>query len=123
MMIRIKRRWLPGFALLAFTIGVGTGSRVLIRAATPGSSVGNYPVFEVDTTFPKLPNNWVLGNVAKVSVDRHDNVWIIHRPRTVPEGKTAAPPVVEWDAKGKFLQAWGGDGPGYDWPDAEHNVF
>ncbi len=110
-------------ALAAFVIGAGTSSRVLVRAATQDSSVGNYPVFEVDTTFPKLPNNWVLGNVAKVSVDRHDNVWIIHRPRTVPEGQTAAPPVVEWDAKGKFLQAWGGDGPGYDWPDAEHNVF
>jgi DNA-binding beta-propeller fold protein YncE len=119
----MKSRWLASFALVAFVIGTGTSSLVLIRAATQGSSVGSYPVFEVDTTFPKLPNNWVLGNVAKVSVDRHDNVWIIHRPRTVPEGKSAAPPVVEWDAKGKFIQAWGGDGQGYDWPDAEHNVF
>ena len=81
------------------------------------------PVFEVDTTWPKLPNNWVLGNVSKVAVDQHDNVWFIHRPRTVPEGKTSAPPVVELDANGKFVQAWGGEGAGYDWPDAEHNVF
>jgi DNA-binding beta-propeller fold protein YncE len=65
----------------------------------------------------------VLGSVSKVVVDRHDNVWIIHRPRTVPTSKTAAPPVVELDAKGKFVQAWGGEGAGYDWPDAEHNVF
>jgi hypothetical protein len=65
----------------------------------------------------------VVGNVSKVAVDQHDNVWFIHRPRTVPEGKTSAPPVVELDANGKFVQAWGGEGAGYDWPDAEHNVF
>ncbi|MES1258667.1 MAG: hypothetical protein ABUS51_09555, partial [Acidobacteriota bacterium] len=74
-------------------------------------------------SFPRLPNNWILGNVAGVAVDRHDNVWLIHRPRTVPSGKTAAPPVLEFDAAGKFLQAWGGEGTGFDWPDSEHNIF
>ena len=61
--------------------------------------------------------------MSKIVVDRHDNVWLIHRPRTVPADKTPAPAVVEFDANGKFLQGWGGPAEGYDWPDAEHNVF
>jgi DNA-binding beta-propeller fold protein YncE len=81
------------------------------------------PAFEPDATFPRLPHDWTLGNVSDVAVDRRDNVWIIHRPRTVPAGRTAAPPVLEFNADGRFLQAWGGEGNGYDWPDAEHNIF
>jgi hypothetical protein len=48
------------------------------------------PIFDVDITFPKLPNNWVHRRL-KVVVDRHDNVWFIHRPNMpllkVPEAK------------------------------------
>ena len=119
-----KREWLTGAALVAFVIGLSVTPRLLGRAApSQGPYTGKFPVFAVDPAWPQLPNNWVLGGVSKIVVDRHDNVWIIHRPRTVPAGKTAAPPVVEWDARGNFVQAWGGEGPGYDWPDAEHNVF
>jgi hypothetical protein len=100
-----------------------SGKWPLVLASAALLAGAQAPVFEVDPTFPKLPGNQVLGNVAGVSVDRHDNVWIIHRPRTVPADKTAAPPVLEFDPSGKFLQAWGGDGTGYDWPDSEHNIF
>jgi len=102
---------------------ISRSPRLLSPAAAQGLITGKAPTFEPDPTFPRLPNNWVLGNVAGVAVDRHDNVWMIHRPRTVPADKTPAPPVLEFDAAGKFLQAWGGDGSGYDWPDAEHNIF
>ena len=109
----MRWRWrLTGFAWVMFA-----------AVAVPGSNTGKLPAFEPDPSFPRLPNNWVLGNVAGVVVDRHDNVWVIHRPRTVPAAKTPAPPVLEFDAAGKFLQAWGGDGPGFDWPDAEHTIF
>ena len=119
-----KKKWLAGFAVVAFVIAAGMSPRILGRAAAAqGASAGKYPTFEVDTTFPKLPNNWVLGNVSKVVVDRQDHVWFIHRPRTVPKDKIAAPAVLEFDAAGKFIQGWGGPGTGYDWPDAEHNVF
>jgi hypothetical protein len=82
------------------------------------------PVFEVDPGWPKLPNNWVLGVVSSVTVDRHDNVWILHRPRTVAENARAhaAPPVLEFDSSGKFVRAWGGDGTGFDWPLTEHGI-
>jgi len=34
----------------------------------------------------------------------------------------AVPAVLQFDAAGKCVQAWGGPGPGYDWPDMEHGV-
>lgn len=116
--MRKSKVCLAVFASLAFLV-----SLVKTYAAAPKAKTVEYPVFAVDETWPKLPNNWVMGNVSKISVDKSDNVWIIHRPRTVPAGKEAAPPVVELDKDGKFVQAWGGPGEGYDWPDAEHNVF
>src|SRR5262245_9800694 len=83
------------------------------------------PRFEVDASWPKLPNNWVLGQVPGIAVDRHDHVWILHRPRTVPEDQRsrAAPAVLEFDDKGTFVGAWGGPGTGFDWPDSEHGIF
>jgi hypothetical protein len=82
------------------------------------------PVFQPDTTWPQaLPNNWVLNNVTKVSADRNDNIYILHRPRQTPAGRERAPSVVVVDANGKFIRAWGGPAQGYDWPDVEHNVF
>jgi len=82
------------------------------------------PVFEVDASWPKLPNHWVTGTVSSVNVDRHDHVWILHRPRSVPDNlkAQAAPPVLEFDAGGKFLNAWGGAEQGYDWPLTEHGI-
>jgi hypothetical protein len=83
------------------------------------------PAFQVDPAWPALPNSWVLGTVTSVTVGKDDHVWIVHRPRTVAEPKKAqaAPPVLEYDAAGKFVKAWGGDGQGYDWPAAEHGIF
>lgn len=119
----VKTKHLLALVVIVIAIAAGFSSRTMARAAQ-APSMGRVPTFEVDTSWPKLPNNWILGNVAKVAVDKHDNVWIIHRPRTVPKDKTAAPAVVELDAAGKFVQAWGYPMPGFDeWPDAEHNVF
>jgi len=93
------------------------------------------PRFEPDPWWPKhLPNHWMLGQVSGVSVDSHDNIWVIHRPRTTDEhdnylrDKTAdcctpAPAILEFDQAGNLLQSWGGPGQGYDWPDTEHGIF
>ena len=82
------------------------------------------PTFEVDPSWPTMPNNWVLGQVSSVTVDGRDHVWVLHRPRTVPDDQAsnAAPPVLEFDDAGTFVQAWGGDGSGYEWPANEHGI-
>jgi hypothetical protein len=66
--------------------------------------------------------------VSAVAVDRHDNVWLLNRYRVgVPENMKdrVAPPVLEFDASGAFLQAWGGQAgaEGYEWPGQEHCLY
>ena len=83
------------------------------------------PKFQVDPSWPKLPEKWVWGQVSSVSVDERDHAWILQRPgtiRTDQKGR-AAPPVMEFDAAGNFVQGWGGPGEGYDWPEIEHGIY
>ena len=102
------------FALFGL-VGVATlGQSGLVGVAQSAGQSRTIPVFQVDPAWPKLPNNWVVGIVSSVSVDRRDHVWILHRPRTVKEDQKsrAAPPVLEFDADGQFVNAvgWGGRG-------------
>ena len=66
---------------------------------------------------------WMLGGAASIAVDSRDHVWILHRPRTLTAAaiaaaqKRPAPPVIEFDAEGSVVQAWGGPGAGYNWLD------
>jgi DNA-binding beta-propeller fold protein YncE len=34
----------------------------------------------------------------------------------------AAPPILEFDPDGSLVNAWGGPGPGYDWPVSNHGI-
>ena len=87
------------------------------------------PTFRVDASWPQtLPNRWLVGAVAGVAVDRRDHVWITHRPSTLQPNETrggwrAAPPVLEFDQAGTLVSAWGGPGPGFEWPDLEHGIY
>ena len=107
---------------------------MLVAALIVGNGVGagEVPKFEVDPFWPKpLPNNWTLGQVAGVAVDERDHVWIMQRPRSLRalrERRRArtrrasqccvpAPPVIEFDPEGNVVQAWGGPGAGYEWPE------
>jgi DNA-binding beta-propeller fold protein YncE len=105
------------------------------HAQRPGDVVA--PRFVVDPFWPKpLPNRWLVGQVSGVAVDRHDHVWIVQRPRTLTDDERGAalspprseccvpaPPVLEFDANGNLVQAWGGPGAGYHWPENEHGIF
>jgi DNA-binding beta-propeller fold protein YncE len=98
---------------------------------------GGAPRFEVDPSWPAaLPNNWVVGEVSGIAVDRSDHVWVLQRPRTVgrvargnaapvpapPPGSVAAPAVLEFDAAGGLLQSWGGPGGATPWVANEHGL-
>ena len=116
----------PRTVALAGVVGAcGLMAAVVTHAPRVEAQSTGMPAFEVDTTWPKLPNNWLLGQTPGIAVDRDDHVWILHRPRTVPEAqrKSAAPALLEFDRNGKFVNAWGGPGTGFDWPDSEHGVF
>ena len=87
------------------------------------------PSYRVDPFWPKpLPHHWILGAVAGVAVDRHDHVWLTHRPSTLQPNETrsiwrAAPPVLEFDPDGTLVSSWGGPGSGFEWPQLEHGIY
>jgi DNA-binding beta-propeller fold protein YncE len=98
---------------------------VLSTLACAVIALGQLPKFRVDPSWPKIPNNWQFGQVASVAVDQQDHVWVLQRPGTLEpaEKSRAAPPLLEFDAAGNFIQAWGGPGSGYEWPSSEHGVY
>jgi DNA-binding beta-propeller fold protein YncE len=107
------------------------------------------PEFKVDHEWPKtLPNQWLLGQVAGIAVDRHDNIWIIQRPGSLTADEAGAvqvpprseccvpaPSVMQFDGRGNLLRAWGGTADpdfltsrctpamGCEWPTNEHGIF
>jgi len=109
------------------TLAVIVGGRLAALGQAPAARpTGPVPTFAADPTWPPaLPNNWVMGAVASVAVDRRDHVWLLHRPRTVAAGaeNRAAPPVLEFDPSGKFIQGWGGPSDAFEWPDNEHGIY
>jgi DNA-binding beta-propeller fold protein YncE len=98
------------------------GGVATLRAQKPAAPA--MPVFEVDPGWPQLPNDWVLGVVSSVAVDKKDQVWLLHRPESVDASmrERAAPPVVVFDTNGRFVRAWGGPRPGFDWPETLHGI-
>jgi len=82
------------------------------------------PMFEVDPSWPKVPSNWKLGDASSIAVDKQGNIWVLHRPRTLPAGQASmtAPPVMVFDTNGTFVKAWGGAAKGYEWPEREHGI-
>ena len=96
----------------------------VIAASAQQSGTLKPPTFQVDPSWPVVPNNWVLGEVSSIAVDGRDHIWVLHRPRSIPADKraNAAPPVLEFDTSGKLLGSWGGDGEGFDWPEREHGI-
>ena len=121
-----------GLALVfSFTFASGTWQK-RVAAQAPA----NVPNFAPDPLFfQNLPNRWTSGMVGGIAVDSNDHVWILHRPASIGEGEKSAsldppealccipaPPVIEYDQDGKFVNAWGGPGPGYEWPTTEHGI-
>jgi hypothetical protein len=109
-----------------FASGIGIG---LVRAARPMQTgqpaAARAPIFELDPAWPKLPEKYAFAEVSSVAIDEQDHAWILHRPRSFPDDKKAlaTPPVLEFDPAGNLLQAWGGAGAGYEWPEREHGIF
>ncbi len=113
-----SRLWAVG---LVVTLGALSGFGYAPAAAE--AQDGGAPQFEVDPSWPSIPNDWVLGQVSSVTVGPDDRIWVLHRPRTVGEDQgTAAPPVLAFEPDGTFVRAWGGAGDGYDWPANEHGI-
>jgi hypothetical protein len=110
----------------------------LLAAPAPQPAVAQEPPkYQVDPSWPReLPNNWIMGQVGGMAVDKHDHIWVLQRPGTDTPDELGAsltpprsmccmttPPVLEFDAQGTLLQSWGGPGEGFDWPKNEHGIL
>jgi DNA-binding beta-propeller fold protein YncE len=113
---------------------------LIVLLALAGSAPGGPDVdsvYEVDPFWPKpLPNDWLMGQVGGLAVDAQDHIWVLQRPGSLTKDELGAaqdpplsscchpaPPVLEFDGDGNLIQAWGGPGAGYDWPQTEHGIF
>ena len=132
-----RRRFISWAALAAGIVGLGIGQAVLQSKVEAQGTAVQAPRFEVDPLWPKpLPNHWLLGMTIGVWVDEQDHVWIIHRGAATLHNNErgaelnppiaaccrSAPPVLVFDPEGNLVRAWGGPGPGYEWPQSNHGV-
>jgi DNA-binding beta-propeller fold protein YncE len=115
----------------------GIASAILLSAEALATSAQDAPKYQVDPSWPlELPNNWIIGQIGGLAVDREDRIWVLQRPAsntvdeigaslTPPRSQCciAAPPVLEFDRQGHLLHSWGGPGEGFDWPKSEHGIY
>jgi DNA-binding beta-propeller fold protein YncE len=124
----VKRTHISGAVLAGIVVFAAADAKWVSRAALDAQAAQtktySLPTFEVDRAWPKVPAKWKLGDASSFAVDSQDNVWLLHRPRTLKpdEAAMAAPPVMVFDSAGNFIKAWGGAGSGYDWPEREHGI-
>ena len=122
--------------LVALTVGFAIGIAGSLTLIPRASRAQEIPKYKVEASWPKeLPNNWIMGQVGGMAVDRHDHIWVLQRPSSNTADELgaspatqrsqcciAAPPVVVFDAQGNLLQSWGGPGEGFNWPTLEHGI-
>lgn len=100
------------------------------------------PRFEADASWPKVPDDLMIGQVPGLAVDNEDNIWILQRPNSLGFSDTGlaqspptavcckpAPHVMQFSPDGDLLSAWGGPelAPTIDgvnqWPANVHGLF
>jgi hypothetical protein len=131
-MRRISLGWGAGIVALGAAFGIWQ-----FQMGDAQANRSETPKFSVDPSWPRaLPHKWQIGQVPGIAVDKHDNIWIVQRPRTLtsdergasdfepgtppaldgaarPQGSISdcclpAPSVMQFDGKGRLLRAWGG---------------
>ncbi len=125
----LAARWFPAVAGLFLVLAGAERYMTRMAAQQPPSA----PRYQVDPFWPTLPQGLILGQVSGLTVDARDHIWIIQRPWSLESDEKAqnpeaeccreAPPVMEFDADGHYIQGWGGNGAGYEWPKDEHGIF
>ena len=123
---KCSRRAFLTVLILAAGAGVATP---WLSGSAPSATVAtaqdrSLPIFEVDGAWPTVPAELKLGAPSSMAIDAQDNVWVLHRPLTLPadQAAMAAAPIVVFDTAGNFIKAWGGPGAGYEWPQREHGL-
>ena len=84
-------------ATIAAVWSYGMFQRSATAAVAQPQSAGA-PRFELDKSWPHVPEKWKLGFISSVTVDSEDHVWVLHRPRTLPERTRPRPRLRCWSS-------------------------
>jgi hypothetical protein len=86
----------------------GVNERLIGLTAPHPSKTGVAPSFVLDPAWPKtLPNNWIIGDVGGLFVDKRDHIWVYHRPRALAATDAGALDTAGKNAKGDPISALG----------------
>src|ERR1700730_5976961 len=133
----MKRNGLVGFVLAGIVLlcVIPRSTRPVFGQAASAEDLhigeGGLAQFQNDLIFANVQLEWSMGFGSDVAVDAQDNIWVLSRPHSLAHPRSTppdlvsipAPPVMEFDNEGNFIQAWGGEsGPGYQWPSNEHSI-
>jgi hypothetical protein len=128
--VALLKGFLAGLATIALVIQQAAVATAQIQVPVPGA-----PLFRVDLTWLRHDahfgerGNWVFGAIGGVAIDPTDgHIWVSTRPATLGPNENfalkypsmgdcciPAPPIVECDPDGNFIQGWGGPEPGSGW--------
>src|SRR5215471_13392654 len=115
-----QKRTLVRAAVVLCTLVVPLTTRWMVESRAAAAGRNEIPSFEYDPKWPKqLPNNWITGNIGAMAIGPNDHIWVAHRPASTTglgerygltgDGECCfpAPPVLEFDADGNLIQAFG----------------
>ena len=97
----------PSFVAACIVLSLAVG--VL---GTAPAEAQEAPRYELDPLWPKLPfgDGWLTGGLGGMCAGGGDRIFILNRQNVVPEdldGARHAPPIIELDAEGNVVRAWG----------------
>ena len=59
-------------------------ARLFFFLASFAALAQNAPTYKVDPFWPKqLPNDWIIGQIGGLTVDRQNHIWVLQRPGSV----------------------------------------
>jgi len=135
-MRKLAKATLITLSTIVLFTALNFGQQTLEQSANAVNNDRMVPQFVVDPYWPQpLPNKWLLGRTIGIAVDERDHLYVVHRDQDAmfmsqelgldlgrAECCSAAPPILEFDREGNLINAWGGPGEGYTWPESNHGI-
>ncbi len=83
----VSTDWLMRAAVSSFVLTLS------VAALCPATLAQAPPHYQVDPFWPKeLPNNWIVGQIGGMAVDRNNHIWVLQRPRSNTPDEIGADP-------------------------------
>jgi len=135
-MRKLAKATLITLSTIVLFTALNFGQQTLEQSANAVNNDRMVPQFVDDPYWPQpLPNKWLLGRTIGIAVDERDHLYVVHRDQDAmfmsqelgldlgrAECCSAAPPILEFDREGNLINAWGGPGEGYTWPESNHGI-